>query len=66
MNYKFSQFEVKQIDAKIWQQVSEVTALDILQRNYSRITPIIIQMLEGKKVTTPDGKVCIRIKKLYD
>ena len=64
MNYQFSQFEVKQLDTKIWRYVSEVAALQVLQRNFSRITPIIRQMLEGKEITTPDGKVCIRIKKL--
>jgi hypothetical protein len=64
MNYQFSQFEVKQLDTKIWRYVTEVTALQVLQRNFSRITPIISQMLEGKEITTPDGKVCIRIKKL--
>ena len=64
MDYQFSQFEVKQLDTKIWQYVSEVAALHVLQKNFSRITPIICQMLEGKEITTPDGKVCIRIKKL--
>ena len=63
MNYKLLQFEVKKLDAKIWRYTSEVAALEILQKNYSRITPIISQMLEGKKITTPDGKFCIRIKK---
>ena len=64
MNYKFSQFEVKQFDTKIWRHVSEVAALQVLQKNFSRISPIICQMLEGKEITTPDGKVSIRIKKL--
>ncbi len=64
MNYKFSQFEVKQFDAKNWRYVSEVAALQVLQRNFSRISPIICQMLEGEEITTPDGKVCIRIKKI--
>ena len=63
MNYQFSQFEVKQLDTKSWRYVSEVAALQVLQKNFSRITPIISQMLEGKEITTPDGKVCIRIKK---
>ena len=64
MNYKFSQFEVKQFDAKNWRYVSEVAALQVLQRNFSRISPIICQMLEGEEIITPDGKVCIRIKKI--
>ena len=64
MNYQLSQFEVKQLDTKIWQYVSEVAALQVLQKNFSRISPIIRQMLEGKEITTPDGKVSIRIKKL--
>ncbi len=64
MNYQFSQFEVKQLDTKIWQYVPEVAALQVLQKNFSRISPIICQMLEGKEIATPDGKVCIRIKNL--
>jgi hypothetical protein len=50
--------------SKIWQYVSEVAALQVLQKNFSRISPIICQMLEGKEITTPDGEVCIRIKRL--
>jgi len=63
MNYKISKFEVKHIDAKNWRYISEVAALEILQNNYSQITPILSQMLQGKEITTPDGIFSIRIQK---
>jgi len=63
MNYKLSQFEVKHIDTKNWRYISEVAALEILQNNYYRITPILSKMLKGKEITTPDGIFSIRIQK---
>ena len=63
MNYKLSQFEVKHLDAKNWRYISEVAALEILQNNYYRITPILSQILRGKEITTPDGIFSIRIQK---
>ena len=61
MNFEFSQFEIKQLDAKNWRYISEVAALELLQDNYRRITPILRQMLHGKEITTPDCIIRIRI-----
>lgn len=56
-----SKFEVKIFDIDNWQWVSEVTALNMLQKNFEHITPQITEMLEGKEIKTPDG--ILRIKK---
>jgi len=60
MNYKFSQFEVKHSDANNWLYISEVAALEILQNNFKQIAPIISQMLQGKEITTRNGRIRIR------
>jgi hypothetical protein len=38
-----------------WQCISEVDALEILQNNFERITPLIFEMLQGKEIETPYG-----------
>ncbi len=55
MRYKISQFEVKRKDTDNWQQVTEVTVLKILQKNFTQVTPSLAKMLQGKEISTPDG-----------
>jgi hypothetical protein len=55
MRFKISQFEVRQKDTDNWQQVTEVTVLRILQKNFTQVTPSLAKMLQGKEITTPDG-----------
>ena len=61
MNFELSQFEIKHFDAKNWRYISEVAALELLQENFHRLTPILNQMLQGKEITTPDGRFSLRI-----
>ena len=53
-------FEIKSMHTECWQEVSEVTALRTLEKNFERITPKITEMLSGKEIMTPE--VMIRIK----
>jgi hypothetical protein len=66
MNFKILQYEIKQIEWDCWKMVSEATALELLQDNFSKITPIIAEMLQGKEmgkeIIIPKG--ILRIKKL--
>ncbi len=55
MRYKISQFEVRRKDTDNWQQVTEVTVLRILQKNFTQVTPSLAKMLQGKEISTPDG-----------
>ncbi len=61
MRFKISKFEVRRKDTDNWQQVTEVTVLRILQKNFVRVTPSLAKMLQGKEITTPDG--ILRIQK---
>ena len=55
MKLASSKFEVKKPDLDCWQCISEVDALEILQNNFERITPLIDDMLHGKEIETPYG-----------
>jgi len=62
MNLKVLQYEIKHIEMDGWIPVSEANALELLQDNFSKITPIIAEMLQGKEIVLPEG--ILRIKKL--
>ena len=55
MKIALPKFEVKKSDMDCWQCISEVDALEILQTNFERITPLIDEMLQGKEIMTPHG-----------
>ena len=55
-----SKFEFKNYDTDNWQWISEIAALDILQKTFEPITPEITEMLDGKEIKTYDG--ILRIK----
>ena len=62
MRFKISKFEVRSKDTDNWQQVTEVTVLRILQKNFSQVSPSLAKLLQGKEISTPDG--IVRIQKL--
>ena len=55
MKLTLPKFEIKNSDLDCWQCISEVDALEILQNNFERITPLIVEMLQGKEIKTPHG-----------
>jgi hypothetical protein len=63
MRYKISQFEVKRKETDNWQQVTEITVLKILQKNFTQVTPSLAKMLQGKEISTPDGIFRVQIPK---
>lgn len=50
-----SKFEIKGFDTHNWQRISEVDALNMLQKIFEHITPKITEMLDGKEIKIPDG-----------
>ena len=62
MNSKNLQYIIKQNERDGWKIISEATALELLYDDFSKITPVIDDMLNGKEVITPKG--ILRIKKL--
>jgi hypothetical protein len=61
MRFKISKFEVRQKDTDNWQQVTEVTLLRILQKNFVQVSPSLAKLLQGKEIATPEG--ILRIQK---
>jgi len=62
MQFKISKYEIKPKDSDNWQQITEVAVLKILQQRYGHVTPILVEMLQGKEITTPIGVVRIQKK----
>jgi hypothetical protein len=61
MRFKISKFEVRQKDTDNWKQVTEVTVLSILQKNFTQVSPSLAKMLQGKEIATSEG--ILRIQK---
>lgn len=57
-----SQFQVKYPDEDGWKEISESRVLGKFVDEFDRITPIIIQMVQGKQIITTDG--IFRMKKI--
>ena len=55
MKLALPKFEIKSSNLGCWQCISEVDALAILQNNFELITPLIVEMLQGKEIETPYG-----------
>ena len=60
MNLKILQYEIKQIESDGWKIISEANALELLLDSFSKITPIIAEMLQGKEVIVSKGILRIR------
>ena len=63
MNLKVLQYEIKQMGRDGWKMVSEANALELLQDNFTKIAPIIADMLKGKEVIVSKGILRIRKSK---
>lgn len=55
MKFKVPRYEVRYHGKEIWEDISELALMQSLQETYGRVTPLIRQMLEGKKVQTPEA-----------
>ena len=55
MLFKMLRYEVKYYDKNHWEEVSETQVLECLQESFSRVTPAIQEMIEGKQVLTSEA-----------
>jgi hypothetical protein len=55
MKFKMLHYEVRYFDKTEWEKISEVEVLESLQYAFVRITPALKDMIQGKRVTTPDA-----------
>ena len=61
---RLSEFEIKQIDAENWQVVSEKRVLRKIVEKFDTVTPVLLEMFQGKEITIADGT--LRIKNWKD
>jgi hypothetical protein len=50
-----SQFQVKYSDKEDWKEIAEKDVLVKLADEFDQVTPIINQMVQGRKIITTDG-----------
>ena len=48
-------YEVRYNDSSGWKQISEIDLMQKLHETYDRVTPAIVQMLEGNHIRTPEA-----------
>ena len=60
MMFKLPQYEVKYHERAEWQMISEVEVLESLQKSFLWVTPALKEMIEGKRVMTPDATYRIK------
>jgi hypothetical protein len=56
-----AQFEVQYFDKDNWEDVSEDTVLELIQKNFVRVTQITNDLLQGKTLLSSKG--FYRVKK---
>jgi len=53
--FEMPHYEVRYHDKAEWQDISEIEVLESLQDVFVQITPSIQDMIQGKRVLTPDA-----------
>ncbi len=54
MIFKLPQFEIKNFNENGWKKVSEQDFLIRLADRFELITPVLTEMFQGRKISTPD------------
>lgn len=60
--FKVLLFQTKSLDQEEWQTVSDDTFMHMLYRSYSKLTPLVKEMLTGKEVHADGCTYRIRIE----
>jgi hypothetical protein len=60
--FEIPHYEVRYNDKAEWEEISEVEVLESMQKLFVKVTPAIQDMIQGKRVMTPDA--IFRIKEL--
>ena len=53
--FEMPHYEVRYHDKAEWQDISEIEVLESLQDVFVQVTPSIQDMIQGKRVLTPDA-----------
>jgi hypothetical protein len=63
--FEIPHYEVRYNDKAEWEEISEVEVLESMQKLFVKVTPAIQDMIQGKRVMTPDAIFRIKgIKKI--
>lgn len=60
--FTITQYEVKYFGQKKWEEISEIEVFGRLCEAFERVTPVIQEMIKGKRVLTPNAIYRIRGK----
>jgi hypothetical protein len=55
MMFEMTQYEVRYHDKAEWEDISEIEVLETLQEVFVLVSPSIQDMIQGKKILTPDA-----------
>ena len=61
MQFSFTKYEALYGNDQCWTDVSEKTAMDRISNCYDRVSPVLLDLFQGKTIITPDA--ILRIKK---
>ena len=54
MNYMGIRYQIKKPGMDKWEDVSEKTVMEKLAERFEPLTPILSEILQGKKIITPN------------
>ena len=60
MKFTMPLYEVRYHDKAEWEEISEIEVLETLQEIFVQVTPAIQDMIQGKRVLTPDAMFRIK------
>ena len=55
MQIEMPQYEVRDVDGGLWEDISERNFMEIMVDIFDQVTPIMTDILLGKEVITPYG-----------
>ena len=55
MMFEMPQYEVKYHEDEVWQEISELRAINELYKAFKKVTPAIKEMIEGEEVKTSNA-----------
>ena len=60
--YSMPLYEVKYPETDEWKEISDLELMNELYKTYSKVTPAIKEMINGKEIKTPHGIYRLKFK----
>ena len=61
MQIDMPKYEVRNVDGGRWEDISEKNFMESLVDIFDQVTPIMIEILHGREVSTPSGIYRLKI-----